>query len=380
MAGRPLIAHVLYRLDTGGMENGVVNLINRMPAEFCDHAVITLAGATEFARRIQRADVAIHSIDKKPGKDPAAFLRLYRLLRQLKPAVVHTRNLGTVDCQAVAAAARVPVRIHGEHGWHFADLDGKSRRTLWLRRMYSPFVHRYIAMSRDIARWLTEVVHINATRITQIYNGADTTRFTPDGPLPADLPWGGTRPAFTIGTVGRIEPTKNQVLLVQAFRRLLELVPNAADGARLIIAGAGPGYEALSRLVHDTGVADQTWLAGARSDVPALMRAMDLFVLPSLNEGISNTILEAMACARPVLAGRVGGNPELVIEGETGELFDPRDAEALAQLMARCMSDPERTRQLGEAGRRRVGEKFTLDAMVAGYVSVYQRLMNGGSD
>ncbi len=377
MGARPLIAHVLYRLDTGGMENGVVNLINRMPAHECDHAIIALAGATEFARRIQRSDVTIHSIDKAPGKDPAAYLRLYRLLRRLRPAIVHTRNLGTVDCQVVAALARVPGRIHGEHGWHFSDLQGKSQRSIWLRRLCSPFVHRYVAMSRDIARWLSQVVGISAKRVTQIYNGADTSRFTPVGDLPPDLPWAAWKPRLTIGTVGRIEPTKNQVVLVEAFRRLLELVPDARSEFRLIIAGSGPGLEGLARTVQDAGIAELVWMPGARDDVPALMRAMDIFVLPSLNEGISNTILEAMACGRPVLAGRVGGNPELVVEGENGELFDPRQPEELARLLARYCAEPQLGARQGAAGRRRVAEKFTMDAMVAGYLGVYHQVMHG---
>ncbi len=373
---RRLIAHVLYRLDTGGMENGVVNLINRMPLEYGDHTVITLAGATDFARRIERPGVAIHSIDKKPGKDPGAYLRLYQLLRRLRPTIVHTRNLGTLDCQAVAALAGVPGRIHGEHGWHYADLQGRASRTLLLRRLCSPFVHRYIAMSRDIAQWLSNVVGINAGRVSQIYNGVDAIRFSPEVPPAEDLPWSGAPGRrFVIGTVGRIEPTKNQMLLVGALRRLLELVPNESANLRLIIAGAGPGLADLERAVHEAGVAGQVWLPGARSDVPRLMRAMDVFVLPSLNEGISNTILEAMACARPVLAGRVGGNPELVTEGGTGELFDPREPGGLARLLARYLEQPDLARRHGAAGRERVIREFTLDAMMAGYQGVYDKVM-----
>jgi sugar transferase (PEP-CTERM/EpsH1 system associated) len=376
MAAKPLIAHVLHRLDIGGMENGVVNLINRIPAADWDHAVIALSGVSEFARRIRRSDVSVHSIDKAPGKDPGAYGRLYRLLRKLRPNIVHTRNLGTVDCQAVAALAGVPGRIHGEHGWHFSDLQGKTARSLWLRRLSSPFVHRYIAMSRDLADWLSRVVGVNAKRVTQIYNGVDTERFTPRGDLPGDLPWAAQPPLFTIGTVGRIEPTKNQQVLLAAFARMLELVPNARAGVRLIIAGSGPGLDALVRAVQEAGLTDCVWLPGARDDVPALLRAIDVFVLPSLNEGISNTILEAMACGRPVLAGRVGGNPELIIPGANGELFDPRQPEELAQLLVRYWSDPPLAQRQGSAGRERVAEKFTMDAMVAGYVRVYHQVLH----
>jgi sugar transferase (PEP-CTERM/EpsH1 system associated) len=372
---RPLIAHVLYRLDIGGMENGVVNLINRMPQQYGDHAVIALTGATDFARRITRPNVPVHSIDKAPGKDPGAYLRLYRLLRKIKPTIVHTRNLGTVDCQAVAALAGVPGRIHGEHGWHFADLQGRAKRSILLRRVTSPFIHRYIAMSRDLVRWLSSVVGIDEERITHIYNGVDAERFSPQAAPAADLPWSRAvaRP-FIIGTVGRLEPTKNQGLLLRAFQRLLELVPYEAPRLALIMAGAGPGRAELQRAVDAAGLAAQVWLPGARNDVAAIMRSLDVFVLPSLNEGISNTILEAMACGRPVLAGRVGGNPELVLPGTTGELFDVGEPEDLARQLARYVAEPDLVRRQGEAGRERVVRGFSLDAMVAGYAGVYEKL------
>ncbi|HHQ42191.1 MAG TPA: sugar transferase, partial [Chromatiales bacterium] len=138
---RPLVAHVIYRLQTGGLENGLVNLINRLPRERFRHAVVCLTEATAFAARIEREDVRVHELRKREGNDPALLWRLWRLFREMRPAIVHSRNLAALEAQLPAALAGVPCRIHGEHGWDVHDPDGRSRRYRLVRRLYRPFVH-----------------------------------------------------------------------------------------------------------------------------------------------------------------------------------------------------------------------------------------------
>jgi sugar transferase (PEP-CTERM/EpsH1 system associated) len=373
-AGAPLVVHIIHRLDVGGMENGLINLINGMAAESFRHAIVALAGVGEFRSRLRRSDVPVLSLDKRPGKDLRAYARLWDVLRTLRGSIVHTRNLGTIDCQWVAAAAGAGRRIHGEHGWDISDLHGVSRRSVWLRRCCGPVIQRYVAMSRDIQQWLVRTVGVAAARVTQIYNGVDTQRFAPEGKLPADLPWT-AREVVTIGTVGRLEPTKNQILLLRAFPALLAQLPELAGRLRLIIAGGGPQHRELCDLARELGIADRVWIPGVRNDVADLLRAMDIFVLPSLNEGISNTILEAMASGRPVVAGRVGGNPELVLPETTGSLFDPRRPEDLTAELVRYVRDPDMRCRLGAAGRERALRSFSLPAMIGGYQQLYQQLL-----
>ena len=187
----PLVAHVVFRFDVGGLENGVVNLINRLPADEIRHAVIALTEATDFRRRVRRPDVVIHELHKQPGKDPAAYLRLFRLLRELRPAVVHTRNFGTLDCQTVACLAGVPLRIHGEHGWDIHDPDGTNRKYRMMRRAIAPLIHRFVTVSRDLERYLVETVGVAAGKVQRICNGVDTERFhppVPGSPDAAQLP------------------------------------------------------------------------------------------------------------------------------------------------------------------------------------------------
>jgi hypothetical protein len=125
---------VVFRFDVGGLENGVVNLINHMPADAYRHAVISLTEITDFRRRIVRDDVSFVALEKPPGHAIRIYPRLFRLFRQLRPAIVHSRNLAALEVAMPAWAAGVPVRIHGEHGRDIGDLDGSSRKYQWLRR------------------------------------------------------------------------------------------------------------------------------------------------------------------------------------------------------------------------------------------------------
>jgi len=377
MAEAPLIAHVIYRLDYGGLENGLVNLVNRMPRAKYRHAILCLAGFSDFRQRIQQADVEVHSIDKQPGKDPAAYGRLWRQLRRLRPAVVHTRNLGTADLQWVALAAGVRHRVHGEHGWDAADPRGESPRALRIRRLCRAPTQRYVAVSQDIARWLHERVGVPQGQIRQIYNGVDVERFTPEGPLPQDLPWpaqDAERP-LVIGTIGRLDPIKDHAGLLEAFARLAG-APGALQGRlRLVIVGDGPEAGRLRARAQALGIAPLVWFPGMRADAPALLRSFDIFVLPSQNEGISNTILEAMATARPVVAGRVGGNGELVESGASGSLYDPHDPGALAAAIGRYLDDGALRAAHGAAARERCLRAFAMDTMVQAYTGLYDDLL-----
>jgi sugar transferase (PEP-CTERM/EpsH1 system associated) len=375
----PLVVHVLYSFHIGGLENGVVNLINRMPPERYRHAVIALADTDPaFCRRICRDDVDIIALHKPPGHGIRLFPRLYRLLRDLAPAIVHTRNLAALEMTVPAWAARVPVRIHGEHGWDSADPGGQSAKYRLLRRLHAPFVTQYIALSGQLSSYLTSDVGIAPDRVTRICNGVDVGRFVHTAaraPM-ADAPPGfNDGAAVVFGTVGRLQAVKDQLNLVRAFAHWRAGGSAQALAARLVLVGDGPLRDQVEAEVAGSGLGDVVWLAGARADVPACMAAMDCFVLPSQAEGISNTLLEAMASGLPVIATDVGGNGELVADGETGCLVPSSDPPALAEAMARLAGDADLRARMGAAGRARAVSRFSLEAMVTAYLDVYDRLL-----
>jgi sugar transferase (PEP-CTERM/EpsH1 system associated) len=375
---RPLVVHVVHRFAVGGLENGVVNLINRLPASRWRHAVLSLTDVSgDFCRRVQRDDVLYLPLNKGPGHLAPHYPRLFGLFRAHRPAIVHTRNLAALEAQVPAWLARVPGRIHGEHGWDVADLEGKRRRYRIVRRLYRPFVQRYVALSQHIEDYLLAGVGVRPDDLDQIYNGVDTARFRPapaGREAVAGSPFDDPR-CWLVGTVGRLQSVKDQVTLAKAFVRALELDREARARMRLVIAGDGPLRDQVLGVLQQAGVADLAWLAGARDDVPAILRGLDLFVLPSLAEGISNTILEAMASGLPVVATRVGGNAELVEDGLTGRLVPAAGFEALASAILDYFKRPQDARRHGRAGRVRAERQFSLDRMAADYDRLYARML-----
>lgn len=358
-----LVAHIVFRFDYGGLENGVVNIINGMEAGTVRHAVIALTEASDFARRL-RDDVSVHAIGKKPGKDLGAYLRLYKLLRQLKPDIVHTRNMGTMDCAVIAFLARVPVRIHGEHGWDVFDPDGTNRKYRLMRRLLLRFVNRIVTVSEDLQRWLVSVVGIPRSKVVHICNGVDAQRFHPH-----DEPSDDATGEIIVGSVTRFSEIKDPLNLVEAF-----IQSGGCGGmARLVMIGDGELYERARQLIGNADMSGVAWLPGSRDDIAEQLRCMDVFVLGSLREGISNTILEAMASCLPVIASDTGGNPELIEDGVNGTLVPPGDREALRKAMCDYVRDADRRARHGQASRDRVVSRFSLDTMVENYRLLYER-------
>ena len=370
----PLVLHVVYRFDTGGLENGVVNVINRMTTSRYRHAILALEKVEPtFAARLQRSDVALFELNKPPGHALKHYPRIWRLMRALQPSVVHTRNLAALETQLVAAAARVPVRIHGEHGRDVEDLDGTSLKLQRIRRLYSPFVHRYVTVSKELQSYLVDRVGIAHGRIQQIYNGVDTDRFRPatrGREAIEGCPFQGPD-VFIVGTVGRMQVVKNQTLLARAFVRARQASPETTQALRLVMVGEGPLRAQAQRILDEAGMGAWAWLPGERQDVHQVMRGLDTYVLPSLGEGISNTILEAMATGLPVIATDVGGNNELVQPEVTGQLVPTQDAEGLAQALLRLARNPQAAVIQGKAARGEAERRFSLDAMVDAYAALY---------
>jgi sugar transferase (PEP-CTERM/EpsH1 system associated) len=371
---RPLICHVVYRFAVGGLENGVVNLINRLPPERWRHAVVSLTDIDAgFAARIHTSGVALHALHKPPGQGCMQWPALARLFRDLRPAIVHTRNLAALEAQAAAWWAGVPGRVHGEHGRDVEDPHGTSRKHQWMRRAYRPFVHHTIALGRELADYCRTRVGTPPERLHTIYNGVDAECFSPaqNGRAaitgcPFDDP-----SLWILGTVGRMLTVKSQPTLARAFVTALRDAPLLRKRVRLVFVGDGPLRAECEAVLAEAGLSDLAWFAGQRGDVPEVMRGLDGFVLPSLAEGISNTILEAMASALPVIATKVGANSELVEDGLTGHLVEAGRPDALALALRRLSESPAEARRMGQRGRDRVLAKYSLASMVRNYETIY---------
>ncbi|KQP23639.1 TIGR03088 family PEP-CTERM/XrtA system glycosyltransferase [Pseudorhodoferax sp. Leaf267] len=366
------VVHFVYRFSIGGLENVIVQLINRLPAARYRHTVVSLTTIDEFRARIDRDDVEFIALDKPDGHAVPLYRRIHALLRRLRPDVLHSCNLAALEVTPLAWLARVPRRVHAEHGWDAHDPHGRNPRYRRLRKLYKPFVSHYVSVSQDLDNYLAQAIAVPPARRSLIANGVDTEAFAPAAGVPptvAGCPFTPRR-HWLVGTVGRLQTVKNQPALARAFVALLRAQPEAAERARLVIVGEGPLRAEVERILAEAGMAALAWLPGARSDVPALLRMLDCFVLPSLTEGTSCTLQEAMACGLPIVATAVGGTPDLVAHDVTGQLVPSEDDAAMARALGRYLNDAPLARRHGQAAQQSA-QRFALSAMVARYDALF---------
>lgn len=368
MNGRIHIQHVLLSLRPGGLENGVVNVINRLDRDRFRSSVTCLQEAGAFAARLRGSDVAVHAMGLRPGNDLALPLRLARLFRRTRTDLVHTRNAEAFFYGLLAAKlAGVRRVVHSEHGRALPD----TPRRMAAQRFLLRFTDAAFAVSQQLRRDLMTHLGVPGDRFEVIHNGVDVTRIARADRASARGVLGAAEGEIVVGSVGRLVPVKNYELLLRAFGRVAAA---ASTSLRLVLVGDGSERARLESVAAACGIGPRTAFLGHRDDVADLFAGLDVFVLPSLSEGMSNTMLEAMAAGVPVVASDVGGNREIVEDGRSGLLFASRDEAGLAERLKRLVEDPACRARLGEAGRDRVALEFSMGAMIRGYEALYDRV------
>jgi glycosyltransferase involved in cell wall biosynthesis len=277
--------------------------------------------------------------------------------------VLHTHNAAPHLVGAPAARlARVPVVVHTRHGRHLHH----ARKTKLAARFATWQTDRVVAVSADAAEVARSVDHAPDSRLQIIRNGIDLERF------PARSDSGG-RPIRRAVHVARLDDSiKDQTSLLRAIR----IVADSEPGFALDIVGDGPSRHDLETLCDELDLRCHVRFLGYRHDVRDLLNVADLFILSSVTEGLSISILEAMASGLPVVATNVGGNPEIVLDQKTGILVPIRNPPSLARGILRLMAHPARAEEMGRAGRRRVEEEFDLRHAAAQYEELYERLLS----
>jgi glycosyltransferase involved in cell wall biosynthesis len=347
------VAHVTLGLDVGGQEKLLVEF-----ARLADRRRFELLFVSLSTRGVLAADLEAHgwpvvALGEPPGLRPGLVLRLAWLFRRQGVAVVHTHDdKPLVYAPLAARLAGVRRVVHTRHGRSF----GASPRQALLMRLSAGLVDRVVCVSHDSARQSVGF-GIPIRKVCAVWNGIDAARFAYCGPCP-DGP---------VVTVARLSPEKDLETLLKATA----LAAACEPGFRLEIAGDGPCGAELRRTAAELGLGERVRFLGEVRDVPGLLERARLFALSSASEGVSLTLLEAMGRGLPCVATHVGGNPEVVSDGETGLLVGPRDPGALADAMLQLWRDPRRRTALGLAGRRRVLEHFEVRRMVGRYEELY---------
>lgn len=290
-------------------------------------------------------------------------LRLLQLMRQARPHVVLANDaFAFLACAPAAKIARTRA-VWIKHN-NFLPDNALARA---LVRYADHVIMLYAADRARLVQWVPHA----ASRISVVYTGIEPGRFAPDVDARRvtrqELGW--TEEEVVVGTIGRLMPDKGLMFLLDAAAAIVGTFPRV----HFLIVGEGPQRAELERRIRGLNLADRVRLTGFREDVPRLLQTMDVFVLASLAEALPIALLEAMAAARPVVATDVGGVREAVVDGETGFIVPPRDAEALARATLSLLCDAERRRAMGERGRARVASTFTLERNARQVFEVLQR-------
>jgi sugar transferase (PEP-CTERM/EpsH1 system associated) len=350
------------------MEVGLTKLVNGLHGGDVEGGICSFSPVGDFRERLAPG-VPLFEFNRRDGNDPRLVAQLVRLLQRERPHIVHTHAWGTL-CEGYIAArlARVPRIVHGEHGtMETRRWNVPIQRFVWRR------IDKVLSVSERLADRMAREVGFPRTRIETIRNGVDLSRWAMGDRAAGRRRLRAGASELIVLAVGRLVPVKNHANLVAAVAQA------RADGVpcRLLIAGDGQLKASLEDQAASLGIAAAVDLLGSRQDLPDLLAAADIFVLSSDSEGMSNTIIEAMAAGRPVLATDVGGNPELVVPNETGLLVEAGKPAALAQGIKALAADAAAREAMGAAGRRRAEREFSLSRMRDEYRAMYLSVAEG---
>lgn len=364
------LMHIVDILAVAGMEYGVIKQVNRLDPRVFSPSICCLRSRMEATRSLLNPRVPVYELHKRPGLDLGVAFRLASLFRNRDVEVVHSHNWSTFLHAVLAATlARTPVLIHGEHGREDRKVPARQLR---LSRVLAKRVDHLVAVCSDLAGELVRDWKMNPAKVSAIANGVDLDRFSSETTfegLRKEL--GLTVENRVVLNIGRLRPVKDPQTLLRAFA----VVHEQLNGARLLFVGSDQGtgmQEELEALTNELGIREAVLFVGVRHDIPCFLGLCDVYVNSSIYEGMSNTILEAMASAKPVVATDVGGNSELVKHGRTGYLVPAGDDRILASRILELLTHPQAIRAMGTAGRRTVEINHQMSGMVQKYVELYR--------
>jgi len=362
------VLQVVLTLGTGGTERLVVQLCQRLRDRF-RLAVCTLDEPGAWAAELEASGIEIIPLDRGPGFRPELGWRIARAARIRGAKVIHSHHYSPFVYGLIATLVHPDLRlVFTEHG-RLSDGPPSPKR-----KIVNPVLGRLRGEHFAVSQALKESMAAEgfpSSRITVVPNGIDPGRVpTAEDRQGARRELGIETDTFVVGTVARLDPVKDLGTLIEAFARLRVARPRSL----LVIVGDGPERCRLEGVVRQHDVASSVRLVGQRNDARTLLGAFDVYVNSSTSEGVSLSILEAMAAQLPVVATRVGGTPEVILDGSTGMLVPARSADALAHALTVLAAEAPQRTVLGESARLSVEQRFTIDRMVDHYARVYARL------
>lgn len=374
MRAEPIrVVQVIPAFTVGGGEWMATYLAAHLNREHFESHLISLHPSRQspLEAYLQQHGVAVHFINKRRGFDPRTYLRLVRLLRRLKPDIVHTHQTVGRYVYPACVVARPHLIVHTVHSVALGEIDS------WFWRRFQAWAYRWGVQPVSIAEEVSRTFRQEYRRepVALIPNGIPTERYARDEAI--RQVWraetGIALDMVVLVCVAAMRIQKNHSLLLRAYAQVGDLIERTV----LLLVGApdptNPAYaESLQRLTCELGIAERVQFLGARSDVPAILNASDIFVLASHYEGNPLSVMEAMAAGLPPVCTAVGGVPELIQHDRTGLLVPPDNEGALAEALRTLIRDEHLRVRLGQAAREYAREHFDISVMVRAYETLYR--------
>jgi len=362
------LLHVFASFGSGGVPLRICDVINGLPGGFC-HTVVTLDGCFDARRRLApQVAVEFRTLSLPRYNLLHSLMQVRALVRETEPDLLLTYNWGAIEPALANRLLGTCAHIHFESGFGVEEGGGQLWRRNLLRRVALAHARKVVVPSFTLLKIAADAWSVQVERLLRIPNGVDLQRYRGEPGRREGAEAFAAVPATTvIGTVAPLRPEKNVGRLLRAFAALPE-----HDGCSLVIAGDGVEKRMLEALARELGIAGRTRFLGHVEDVPAVLRALDIFALSSDTEQMPNSLLQAMAAGRPVAAVDVGDVARIVAV-ENRPLVVPRDgAGALTVALAALVGDAERRRVLGALNQARAQDHYSLEAMISAYAALFR--------
>lgn len=359
------VLHIVVSLNIGGLETFIIDLIRKGSGATKGH-VVCLESLGNLGAIVD--NIPIISLEKKPGIHFDCVRKIRTIAKEFEIDIIHTHNEGPHFYGAIAGfLCGIPV-VHTRHGIH----DIGSKKKMLLEKFSSLLSKKVVGVSQDVSNLYLTKLRVSPSKIITILNGIDTSSFAPRiANRQILISEKISLNAIIIGIVARLVSIKDH----QTLFRACQIVAHSYSNFHLVVIGDGPEKNTLVELSKQLNLDGTIIFLGARYDIADLLNCFDIFTLSSLSEGISITLLEAMACELPVVATKVGGNPEVIQDEVTGFLVPPAKPAALAEKLLLLMRDVGCRKSMGAAGRIRILENFNIQKSVDHYEECYNQVL-----
>lgn len=365
----PSVWYVFPRMNLGGAEKHVLRLASRLRERGFQTGIATVFQEGDLAAMVRREGIPFVCLGEKGEWDAGTLVRIFQWMHRTRIDILHTYLFGFHFFAGLSARLlKVPVVLSSRR--EIALWQKKRHR--WLENLGNLTVDRVVCCSKAAEQWTLKQEIIPQEKVVTIHNGVDLSVFGGrSGASKIRAEFGIPSGDAVVGTVANFSEEKGYPYLLDACQRIHETQPDTW----FLFVGSGRLQEEVKEKASKISAGRRIIFPGRRSDIPDLLSAMDVFVLPSVIEGFPNVLLEAMAMARPVVATRVGGIPELVDSGRDGVLVPARDGVALADAVTALLSDKDSALRMGERASEKIKRNFSLDRMVDDYEKLYRRLL-----